>query len=133
MVLDVADASARDGANAQMWTSTGAVNQKWTFKTVAPLVVWYRPSSAQSRVRVQWRVYGNPDSTGGTEMEKACGGWWKAAVPAAGSARTSLSFSYGSVSDDNGGKLYDVKGGSAAVSGGQAVTDVQPNCVAVKQ
>ena len=26
-------------------------------------------------------------------------------------------------------KLYDVKGESAAVSGGQAVTDVTPNCV----
>ena len=29
----------------------------------------------------------------------------------------------------HGGKLYDVKGESAAVSGGQAVTDVTPNCV----
>lgn len=36
---------------------------------------------------------------------------------------------YGSTTDDNGGKLYDVKGESAAVSGGQAVTDVTPNCV----
>ena len=49
-------------------------------------------------------------------------------VPAAGSTRTGLSFSYGSATDDNGGKLYDVKGESAAVSGGQAVTDVTPNC-----
>ena len=31
-------------------------------------------------------------------------------------------------------KLYDVKGESAAVSGGQAVTDVTPNCtVTTKQ
>lgn len=45
------------------------------------------------------------------------------------STRTGLSFSYGSTTDDNGGKLYDVKGESAAVSGGQAVTDVTPNCV----
>lgn len=45
-----------------------------------------------------------------------------------------MSFSYGSTTDDNGGKLYDVKGESAAVSGGQAVTDVTPNCtVTTKQ
>lgn len=43
-------------------------------------------------------------------------------------------YTYGSTSDDNGGKLYDVKGESAAVSGGQAVTDVTPNCtVTTKQ
>ena len=45
-----------------------------------------------------------------------------------GVIRVGLSFSYGSTTDDNGGKLYDVKGESAAVSGGQAVTDVTPNC-----
>lgn len=50
-------------------------------------------------------------------------------MPSAGSTKVGLSFSYGSTTDDNGGKLYDVKGESAAVSGGQAVTDVTPNCV----
>ena len=45
--------------------------------------------------------------------------WWKATVPSAGSTRVGLSFSYGSTTDDNGGKLYDVKGESAAVSGGR--------------
>ena len=55
-------------------------------------------------------------------------------VPSAGSTKVGLSFSYGSTTDDNGGKLYDVKGESAAVSGGQAVTDVTPNCtVTTKQ
>ena len=134
LVLDVAGWSTKDGANVDVWTSNGGANQQWKFKSVGQsqksATVWYRPSSEQSRVRVQWRVYGNPDSTGGTEMTKACGGWWKATVPAAGSTRTGLSFSYGSTTDDNGGKLYDVKGESAAVSGGQAVTDVTPNCAA---
>ena len=132
--LDVAGASSKNGANVDVWTSNGGRNQQWVFKSVGQsqksATVWYRPSSEQSRVRVQWRVYGNPDSTGGTEMTKACGGWWKATVPSAGSVKTGLSFSYGSTTDDNGGKLYDVKGESAAVSGGQAVTDVTPNCVA---
>ena len=55
-------------------------------------------------------------------------------MPSAGSTKVGLSFSYGSTTDDNGGKLYDVKGESAAVSGGQAVTDVTPNCtVTTKQ
>ena len=123
-----------DGANVQLWTSHDGGSQRWAFRSKEQprksATVWYRPSSEQSRVRVQWRVYGNPDSTGGTEMTEACGGWWKATVPSAGSVKTGLSFSYGSATDDNGGKLYDVKGESAAVSGGQAVTDVTPNCVA---
>ncbi|MFZ3479626.1 RICIN domain-containing protein, partial [Bifidobacterium adolescentis] len=126
--LDVAGASSGNGANVLVYTSNGGANQQWKFKSVEQsrksATVWYRPSSEQSRVRVQWRVYGNPDTTGGTEMTKACGGWWKATVPSAGSVKTGLSFSYGSATDDNGGKLYDVKGESAAVSGGQAVTDV---------
>ena len=130
--LDVKDGKAANGSNVQIYTANGYRSQQWTFKTVAqPLksaTVWYRPSSTQSRVRVQWRVYGSPDTTGGVEMTQACGGWWKATVPSAGSTRVGLSFSYGSTTDDNGGKLYDVKGESAAVSGGQAVTDVTPNC-----
>ncbi|WP_425622811.1 RICIN domain-containing protein [Bifidobacterium adolescentis] len=134
LVLDVAGWSTKNGTNVDVWTSNGGANQQWKFKSVGQsqksATVWYRPSSAQSRVRVQWRVYGSPDTTGGTEMTKACGGWWKATVPSAGSTKVGLSFSYGSTSDDNGGKLYDVKGESAAVSGGQAVTDVTPNCVA---
>ena len=138
MALDVKDGKAANGSNVQIYTANGYRSQQWTFKTVAqPLksaTVWYRPSSAQSRVRVQWRVYGSPDTTGGMEMTQACGGWWKATVPSAGSTRVGLSFSYGSTTDDNGGKLYDVKGESAAVSGGQAVTDVTPNCaVTTKQ
>ena len=131
LVLEVAGWSTKNGANVDVWTSNGGANQQWKFKSVGQsqksATVWYRPSSEQSRVRVQWRVYGNPDSTGGTEMTEACGGWWKATVPSAGSVKTGLSFSYGSATDDNGGKLYDVKGESAAVSGGQAVTDVTPN------
>ena len=137
MALDVKDGKAANGSNVQIYTANGYRSQQWTFKTVAqPLksaTVWYRPSSAQSRVRVQWRVYGSPDTTGGMEMTQACGGWWKATVPSAGSTRVGLSFSYGSTTDDNGGKLYDVKGESAAVSGGQAVTDVTPNCAVTKQ
>ncbi|WP_368094104.1 Ig-like domain-containing protein [Bifidobacterium adolescentis] len=132
MALDVKDGKAANGSNVQIYTANGYRSQQWTFKTVAqPLksaTVWYRPSSAQSRMRVQWRVYGSPDTTGGMEMTQACGGWWKATVPSVGSTRVGLSFSYGSTTDDNGGKLYDVKGESAAVSGGQAVTDVTPNC-----
>ncbi|WP_343017788.1 RICIN domain-containing protein, partial [Bifidobacterium adolescentis] len=130
LVLDVAGASSRNGANVLVYTANGGANQQWSFRPVGQSLksatVWYRPSSAQERVRVQWRVYGSPDTTGGMEMTQACGGWWKATVPAAGSTRTGLSFSYGSATDDNGGKLYDVKGESAAVSGGQAVTDVTP-------
>ena len=138
LVLDVAGASSRNGANVLVYTANGGANQQWSFRPVGQSLksttVWYRPSSAQERVRVQWRVYGSPDTTGGMEMTQACGGWWKATVPAAGSTRTGLSFSYGSATDDNGGKLYDVKGESAAVSGGQAVTDVTPNCtVTTKQ
>ena len=128
--LDVAGASRKDGANVQVWSSNGSTSQRWAFRSAEPLTVWYKPSSVQSRVRLQWRVYGTPDSTGGMEMTKACGGWWKASVPSAGSVKTGLSFSYGSVTDDNGGKLYDVKGESAAVSGGQAIMDAHPNCVA---
>ena len=132
MALDVKDGKAANGSNVQIYTANGYRSQQWTFGTVGqPLksaTVWYRPSSTQSRVRVQWRVYGSPDTTGGMEMTQACGGWWKATVPSAGSTRVGLSFSYGSTTDDNGGKLYDVKGESAAVSGGQAVTDVTPNC-----
>ena len=138
LVLDVAGWSTKNGANVDVWASNGGANQQWKFKPVGQSLksatVWYRPSSTQERVRVQWRVYGSPDTTGGMEMTQACGGWWKATVPAAGSTRVGLSFSYGSTTDDNGGKLYDVKGESAAVSGGQAVTDVTPNCtVTTKQ
>ena len=132
MALDVKDGKAANGSNVQIYTANGYRSQQWTFGTVGQSLksatVWYRPSSAQSRVRVQWRVYGSPDTTGGVEMTQACGGWWKATVPSAGSTKVGLSFSYGSTTDDNGGKLYDVKGESAAVSGGQAVTDVTPNC-----
>ena len=132
MALDVKDGKAANGSNVQIYTANGYRSQQWTFGTVGQSLksatVWYRPSSTQSRVRVQWRVYGSPDTTGGVEMTQACGGWWKATVPSAGSTKVGLSFSYGSTTDDNGGKLYDVKGESAAVSGGQAVTDVTPNC-----
>ena len=132
LVLDVKNGKASNGSNVQIYTANGYRSQQWAFgpvgQSLKSATVWYRPSSSQERVRVQWRVYGNPDSTGGTEMTKACGGWWKATVPSAGSVKTGLSFSYGSTTDDNGGRLYDVEGESAAVSGGQAVTGITPNC-----
>ena len=89
LVLDVAGWSTKNGANVDVWTSNGGANQQWSFKPVGQSLksatVWCRPSSTQERVRVQWRVYGSPDTTGGMEMTQACGGWWKATVPSAGS------------------------------------------------
>ncbi|WP_253296449.1 RICIN domain-containing protein, partial [Vibrio cholerae] len=59
LVLDVAGWSTKNGTNVDVWTSTGGANQQWSFRPVGQSLksatVWYRPSSAQERVRVQWR------------------------------------------------------------------------------
>ena len=111
LVLDLAGIT-KDGANVQLWTSHDGGSQRGVQVEgaaeevrdgVVPSVL--EQSCACSGACTAIRT------TGGTEMTEACGGWWKATqCPPRGSVKTGLSFSYGSATDDNGGKLYDVKG-----------------------
>ena len=94
-----------------------------------PMTVWYKPSKTVKQVTAYWRVYTSPNSTGNAKMVQACDGWWKVTVPDTKGAQTGLAFALdGKSSDNNGGKLYVAKGDSIAVSGGQSIADVTPNC-----
>ena len=100
-----------------------------------PMTVYFKPSGTAKQVTAYWRVYTSPNSTGNAKMVQACDGWWKVTVPDTKGAQTGLAFtSDGKSFDNNGGKLYRAKGDSIAVSGGQSIADVTPNCtVATKQ
>ena len=93
------------------------------------MTVWYKPSKTVKQVTAYWRVYTSPNATGNAKMVQACDGWWKVTVPDTKGAQTGLAFtSDGKSFDNNGGKLYRAKGDSIAVSGGQYIPDVTPNC-----
>ena len=94
-----------------------------------PMTVWYKPDSSWKTVKANYRVYSTPQSAAhGVELKAACGGWYKLTVPDTKGAEVSIAFTNGSKWDSNGGKNYIGAGDSMAVSGGQVVSDVTPNC-----
>ena len=93
------------------------------------MTVWYKPDSSWKTVKANYRVYSTVQKTGyGAVLEKSCGGWYKLTVPDTEGAKVSIAFTNGSKWDSNGGKNYIAAGETMAVSGGQVVPDVTPNC-----
>jgi alpha-amylase len=118
------------GSGTVMAVSDGGIS----FKTpdcpvVKPMTVWYKPDSSWKTVKANYRVYSAVQKTGyGVVLEKSCGGWYSLTVPDTEGARVSIAFTNGSMWDSNGGKNYIAAGDTMAVSGGQVVPDVTPNC-----
>ena len=118
------------GSGTVMAVSDGRIS----FKTpdcpaVKPMTVWYKPDSSWKTVKANYRVYSAVQKTGnGVVLEKSCGGWYSLTVPDTEGARVSFAFTNGSRWDSNGGKNYIAAGDTMAVSGGQVVPDVTPNC-----
>ncbi|MFR4878640.1 MAG: hypothetical protein ACLUBZ_17375, partial [Ruthenibacterium lactatiformans] len=99
-----------------------------------PMTVYYKPSKTAKQITAYWRVYTSPNATGNAQMTKSCDGWWKVTVPDTKGAQTGLAFAPDGVLDNNSGKLYKAKGDTLAVTGGQYIPDVTPNCaVTTKQ
>ena len=118
------------GSGTVMAVSDGGVSFKTPDCPAAkPMTVWYKPDSSWKTVKANYRVYSTVQKTGyGAVLEKSCGGWYKLTVPDTEGAKVSIAFTNGSKWDSNGGKNYIAAGETMAVSGGQVVPDVTPNC-----
>ena len=118
------------GSGTVMAVSDGRISFKAPdCPVVKPMTVWYKPDSSWKTVKANYRVYSAVQKTGnGVVLEKSCGGWYSLTVPDTEGARVSIAFTNGSKWDSNGGKNYIGAGDSMAVSGGQVVSDVTPNC-----
>ena len=95
-----------------------------------PMTIYYKAPSSWKTVKVNYKAAGKWSEP--TSMSPACGGWWRITVPDTAGGQVRMAFGNGSTWDNNGGKDYYASGDSVAVSGGQLVTDVTPNC-AIKQ
>ena len=96
-----------------------------------PMTVYYKLPSGWKDAKMVYRVYSTPNRTGSVQMAKACDGWMKATIPDSKGARVGVAFTPDdSKWDNNAGKLYQASGSTVAVSGGQVIGDVTPNCVA---
>ena len=105
-----------------------------------PMTIWYKAPSSWSKVSAYYRVDSSPNIVReGVAMSEACDGWWKLTVPDTKGARVKASFTNGRDWDGNGKKAdgslngYWASGDSMAVSGGQVIGDVTPNCATSKQ
>lgn len=95
------------------------------------MTVYYKLPSGWKDAKMVYRVYSTPNRTGSVQMTKACDGWMKATIPDSKGARVGVAFtSDDSKWDNNAGKLYQASGSTMAVSGGQVIGDVTPNCAA---
>lgn len=68
-------------------------------------------------------------------MKAVCDGWYNATIPDTGGKNVKTAFTNGSDWDANGwingkGNGYWGDGDTLAVTGGQSIADVTPNCVA---
>ena len=96
-----------------------------------PMTVYYKLPSGWKDAKMVYRVYSTPNRTGSVQMTKACDGWMKATIPDSKGARVGVAFTPDdSKWDNNAGKLYQASGSTMAVSGGQVIGDVTPNCAA---
>ena len=99
--------------------------------SLSSTTVWYQPSRVSLRSPVLWyRVNGRASSV---QMTAACGGWYKAVVPAANGAQVKLVFEVDGVWDSNGlvngqHKGYFGAGDNLAVSNGTLIANVTPGC-----
>lgn len=96
-----------------------------------PMTVYYKLPSGWKDAKMVYRVYSTSNRTGSVQMTKACDGWMKATIPDSKGARVGVAFTPDdSKWDNNAGKLYQASGSTMAVSGGQVIGDVTPNCAA---
>ncbi|PKU93685.1 carbohydrate binding domain-containing protein, partial [Bifidobacterium pseudolongum] len=99
--------------------------------SLSSTTVWYQPSRVSLRSPVLWyRVNGKASSV---QMTAACGGWYKAVVPAANGAQVKLVFEVDGTWDSNGlvngqHKGYFGAGDNLAVSNGTLIANVTPGC-----
>jgi len=99
--------------------------------SLSSTTVWYQPSRVSLRSPVLWyRVNGKASSV---QMTAACGGWYKAVVPAANGAQVKLVFEVDGTWDSNGlvngqHKGYFGAGDNLAVSNGGIIANVTPGC-----
>lgn len=92
-----------------------------------PMTVYYKPDPSWKYVKINYLAAGKWSEP--TSMTATCSGWYKITVPDTGGEQVRMAFGYGSTWDNQSGKDYYVSGDSVAVSGGQLVADVTPNCV----
>lgn len=92
-----------------------------------PMTVWYKPSSSWKTARVHYKANGK--WTGSAQrMTLYRDGWYRYTIPDAAGGQVRMAFTDGKAWDNNSGKDYFASGDSVAVSGGQVITDVTPNC-----
>ncbi len=98
---------------------------------VSDSVVYYKPTVTLGVTPTLWyRVNGKASSV---QMTAACGGWYKAVVPAANGAQVKLVFEVDGTWDSNGlvngqHKGYFGAGDNLAVSNGTLIANVTPGC-----
>ena len=94
-----------------------------------PMTVWYHPDASWTTVKANWRLESDPKTLGrNVDMVEACGGWYRLTIPDTKGSRVAVTFTDMKRLDNNANRNYVVSGGSMAVSGGQVIGDVTPNC-----
>ena len=100
-------------------------------KTVGnhPMTVWYHPDASWTTVKANWRLESDPKTLGrNVDMDKVKDGWYRLTIPDTKGSRVAVTFTDMKRLDNNANRNYVVSGGSMAVSGGQVIGDVTPNC-----
>lgn len=98
-----------------------------------PITVYYKPTAAWKTVKMSYTI--GTKTTNNVTMKSVCDGWYNATIPDTGGKNVKTAFTNGSDWDANGwtngkGNGYWGDGDTLAVTGGQSIADVTPNCVA---
>ena len=94
-----------------------------------PMTVWYHPDASWTTVKANWRLESDPKTLGrNVDMDKVKDGWYRLTIPDTKGSRVAVTFTDMKRLDNNANRNYVVSGGSMAVSGGQVIGDVTPNC-----
>ena len=98
-----------------------------------PMTVWYHPDASWTTVKANWRLESDPKTLGrNVDMDKVKDGWYRLTIPDTKGSRVAVTFTDMKRLDNNANRNYVVSGGSMAVSGGQVIGDVTPNCAVTK-
>ena len=93
-----------------------------------PMTVYYKPASSWKTAKVNWRLGSATAKDTTVSMSKACGGWYRYTIADTKGSRVRVTFTDGKSWDSAKGNGYWASGDSMAVSGGQVIADVTPNC-----
>ncbi|WP_160268271.1 hypothetical protein, partial [Bifidobacterium biavatii] len=95
----------------------------------SPMTVYYKPDSSWKKTVMYYRINGK---LAHADMTESCDGWYSYKIADTNGAKVKVVFTDGSNNWDGYPNGYWGIGDTLAVSDGQVIADVTPNCI-VKQ